>query len=73
MSSENTGRRCKSCNKLLLGEKLPFCPRCMLEGRNKAVQIGGIIGGLGTAIASGLAMINNSDHTTDESSDDETV
>jgi hypothetical protein len=45
----------------------------MLEGRNKAVQIGGIIGGLGTAIASGLAMINNSDHTMDESSDDETV
>ena len=72
MSSENTERRCKSCNKLLLDEKLPFCPRCMLEGRNKAVQIGGIIGGLGTTIASGLAMINNSDHTMDESSDDET-
>ena len=73
MSSENTERRCKSCNKLLLDEKLPFCPRCMLEGRNKAVQIGEIIVGLCTAKDTGLAIINFSDHTMDESSDDETV
>ncbi len=37
MSNEEKKRRCKSCGKLLLDEKLPWCRRCRLEGRNKKV------------------------------------
>ena len=74
MSDEKTERRCKSCSKLLLDEKLPFCHRCILEGRNKAGQIGGLVGGIATTIASAWAMIKSNDQNTqntDDSSDDE--
>lgn len=47
MSNAWKERRCKSCGKLLLDETLPFCRRCVLEGRNKVGKIGGIVGGFG--------------------------
>lgn len=59
MSKEDKERRCKSCGKLLLDEKLPFCRRCVLEGRNKAGQVGGIIVGAATTVLSAAALINN--------------
>ena len=71
MSNENTDRRCKSCNKLLLDEKLPICPRCMLEGRNKVGKIGGIIAGLGTAALSSWSLIKDNDSNVNADSDDE--
>lgn len=43
MSNKEKDRRCKSCHKRLIDEKL-FCRRCVLEGRNKVSQVGGIIG-----------------------------
>ena len=50
--SENDIRYCKACGKQLIDEKLPFCSRCVLEGRDKAgkgvAAVGGmIITGLG--------------------------
>lgn len=44
MSNEKKERRCKSCGKLLLDEKLPFCRRCVLEGRDTVGIVGGIVG-----------------------------
>lgn len=59
MNSEEKERRCKACGKLLLDEKSSFCRRCVLEGRNKTGQVGGIIGGLAMSALSIFAMINN--------------
>lgn len=59
MSNEEKERRCKSCGKLLIDEKVPFCRRCVLEGRNKAGQFGGIIVGATTTALSVFAMIKN--------------
>lgn len=71
MSNENTDRRCKSCNKLLLDEKLPFCPRCMLEGRNKVGKTIGIIASLGTAGLGIRSLIKDNDSNVNADSDDE--
>lgn len=43
MSNEKKERRCKSCGKLLLDEKLPFCRRCVLEGRDTVGMVGGVL------------------------------
>jgi hypothetical protein len=59
MSNEEKVRRCKSCGKLLIDEKLPFCRRCVLEGRNKAGQVGGIVVGAAIPVLSAVALINN--------------
>lgn len=59
MCNEEKERRCKSCGKLLLGEKLPFCRRCVLKGRNKAGQVGGVVVGATTTVLSAVALINN--------------
>lgn len=59
MSNEDKERRCKSCGKLLIDEKLPFCRRCVLEGRNKAGQVGGSVVGAATTVLSAVALINN--------------
>ena len=59
MSNEEIERRCKSCGKLLLDDKLPFCRRCVLEGRNKVGHVGGIIGGLAMTALSAVAFVNN--------------
>jgi uncharacterized paraquat-inducible protein A len=74
MGTGTTDRRCKSCHKLLLDEKLPFCRRCMLEGRNKAGQVGGVVGGTLMTIYSAIALVNNSDHhSSDDDDEDEEV
>ncbi len=66
MSNEEKEHRCKSCGKLLLDEKIPFCRRCVLEGRNKVGQVGGIVGGLVMTALSAVAFINsNSDGNND--------
>ena len=59
MSKVEKERRCKTCGKLLIDEKLPFCRRCVLEGRNKAGQVGGIVVGAATTVLSAVALINN--------------
>lgn len=59
MSNEEKERRCKSCGKLLLDEKLPFCGRCVLEGRNKVGQVGGIFVGLAMTARSVVTLVNN--------------
>ena len=64
MSNEEKERRCKSCGKFLVDEKL-FCRRCVLEGRNKVGQIGGIVGGLAVSALSAAALINNNSNDTD--------
>lgn len=59
MDEEIKKRRCKSCKKLLLDEKLPFCKRCTLEGRNKAVQAVGIIIAVASPILTAVVHVNN--------------
>lgn len=60
MDEEIKKRRCKSCKKLLLDEKLPFCKRCTLEGRNKAGQFVGAITAVGgLLILPAVARVNN--------------
>ena len=54
MINEKKERRCKSCGKLLLDEKLPFFRRCVLEGRDTVWRVGGIVGVLAIT-----ALINN--------------
>lgn len=39
---DNKERRCKSCHKLLIDEKLPICRRCRLKGRDNAVKAVGV-------------------------------
>ena len=60
-------------HKLLLDEKLPFCRRCVLEGRNKASQVGGIVGGTLLTVFSAIALVNNSDHHLNDDEEDEEV
>lgn len=48
--TENKKRRCMSCGKLLLNEKLPFCARCQIEGGNKVAEVGGLVA-TGVAVA----------------------
>ncbi len=55
MSNEEKDRRCKVCGKLLIDEKLPFCRRCVLEGRDKTVQVGGMVAGAAAILISGKA------------------
>ena len=55
MSNEEKERRCKSCGKLLLDEKLPYCRRCVLERRNKGAKIGG----LAMTVLGAFALVNN--------------
>ena len=54
MSNEKKERRCKSCGKLLIDEKLPFCSRCVLEGRDTVGKVGGIV-----VVLAITALINN--------------
>ena len=58
MSNEEKDRRCKTCGKLLIDEKLPFCRRCVLEGRDKSVQFSGMVAGAATLLMSVKAFKN---------------
>ena len=57
MSNMEKVRRCKFCGKLLIDEKMPLCRRCVLEGRNKSVQVAGIVFGATTTVLSGGATV----------------
>ncbi len=59
MSNMEKVRRCKFCGKLLIDEKMPLCRRCVLEGRNKSVQVAGIVFGATTTVLSAIALNNN--------------
>ena len=74
MNESAVERRCKSCGKLLLDERLPFCKRCILTGRNRAVQGFGIAAGLFTAYMSAKSMIDSdTDNGSDEDAESEGV
>lgn len=59
MSEDKKARRCKTCGKILVDEKL-FCRRCVLEGRNTVGKIGGIALGTATTLLSASALKKNS-------------
>lgn len=65
MSDEEKERRCKSCGKLLLDEKIPFCRRCVLEGRNKVGQVGEIVSVLAVAVFGAAALVNDDNSDAD--------
>lgn len=58
-------RRCLFCGKLLIDEKLPFCRRCLLEGRNKTFHAGQIVGGIALAALGTKALGDNSNTNSD--------
>ena len=53
---EKKVKKCVTCVIQLLDEKLPFCLRCRLKGRNTAGYIVEVAGGIATAIDSVAAM-----------------
>lgn len=59
MSKNEKERRCKSCGKLLLDEKFPYCRRCELEARNKVGQAGSIVGSFAITALGGVAHVKN--------------
>lgn len=60
---EEKVKKCVTCGKQLLDEKLPLCLRCRLKGRNTAGHIGEVVGGIAVAIGGVAAMANNNDDT----------
>ncbi len=58
MTNNEQERRCKSCGKILIDEKTFWCRRCILEGRNKAAKVGGVLLGIGTTVLSAVALGN---------------
>lgn len=71
MSSKGKERRCKLCGKLLLDEKLLFCGRCILEGRNKVGQVGSIVGGLVMTVFGTATFVSNSSNSNDQDYSDD--
>jgi hypothetical protein len=59
MSNEKKERRCKSCGKLLLDEKLPFCRRCVIEGRDTVGMVGGAVGVLAVTALNVVARVKS--------------
>ena len=68
MNKEENERRCKACGKLLIDEKVPFCRRCILEGRNKVGQVGGIMGGMAMMVVGANAFINDNSNSNNDTS-----
>lgn len=62
MSDVIKERRCKFCGKLLINEKMPFCRRCKLEGRNKVGQVGGIVAGIFITVHSAKALAGDKEN-----------
>ncbi len=60
MSGENKDRKCISCDKKLLDEKLPICLRCRLKGRNTTVKVVEVVGTMIVAVGGANAIKNNS-------------
>ncbi len=66
MSKRSDERRCKTCNKLLLDEKLPICQRCSLNGRNYVFNGLKIAGGAFAAVFFAKATVNSVPSETEE-------
>lgn len=66
MTNEEKERRCKSCSKLLLDEKIPFCRRCVLEGRNKVGKVGVFLSGLTMTIWSTKTLVDNNSNSNNQ-------
>ena len=58
MDEEVKERKCKTCGKRLIDEKLPICLRCRLKGRNTAGRVSEIAVGTVLAVAGGKALID---------------
>lgn len=58
MDEEVKERKCKTCGKRLIDEKLPICLRCRLKGRNTAGRVCEIAVGTVLAVAGGKALID---------------
>jgi len=56
--NEEKERRCLTCKKRLLDEKIPICLRCRLRGRNYSGKGVEIVGGIATVAVSGKAVID---------------
>ena len=65
MSDEKKERRCKVCGKLLIDEKMPFCRRCVMEGRNKAGELGKLFGGIAITYLGAKGLGKNSNDVKD--------
>ena len=64
-------RRCKSCGKKLLDEKLPFCKRCVLKGRNLVGDSVGLLVGIAMAGISAKKLAENTSASTEQLGPDE--
>lgn len=62
-------RRCKSCGKLLINEKI-WCRRCKLKMRNTGVKLSGIISALVVATLNANSLANDGEGKNDASSPD---
>lgn len=69
MSEIGKERRCKSCGKLLIDEKI-LCRRCKLKMRNTGGKVGGIISGLVVTAFSANSLANDGEGKNDVSSPD---
>ncbi len=58
MDEEIKERKCMTCGKKLLDEKLPFCLRCRLKGRNNVGRAGEVVGGAFLLFAGGKALVD---------------
>lgn len=61
MGEETKERKCISCGKKLLDEKLPLCLRCRLEGRNTTAKVVEAVGTIAVAVGGAKALKDNSD------------
>ena len=61
MGEEAKERKCISCGKKLLDEKLPLCLRCKLEGRNTTVKVAEVVGTIVLAVGGAKVLKDNSD------------
>lgn len=62
MDDEVKERKCKTCGKRLLDEKLPICLRCRLNGRNVVGRVGEGAVGLALLIGSGKALYDHNNN-----------
>lgn len=65
MEEEVKERKCKTCGKRLIDEKIPICLRCRLTGRNNVGKVSGIVG-MVLAVTGGKALIDQNQNRNDD-------
>ncbi|SCY77127.1 hypothetical protein SAMN02910292_02859 [Lachnospiraceae bacterium XBB2008] len=65
MDEEIKDRRCKTCGKKLIDEKLPICLRCRLKGRNFMGNLTEAGAGIVLLIAGGKALADQNERDND--------